>query len=247
MEEKLGCTTLPLVPGRREPSDKSEMVTQLLFGEIYQILESQEKWVHIKNLADEYECWIDIKQHTLIDERVVLDHTIQSAFAPMSCGDQLWFIPAGAKVNLDAFSIGKKHFSFAGSSRSTMKDPILYANQLLGAPYLWGGKSIFGFDCSGLVQVVYSCCGLQLPRDAYQQATVGETIDFVGTAQPGDLAYFDNEEGHITHVGILLDSEYIIHASGSVRIDRIDHQGIFNQDTQEYSHRLRIVKRVLSR
>jgi hypothetical protein len=246
MKEELGCITLPLVPGRREPSDKSEMITQLLFGEIYLVLELQKKWVLVRNEADEYECWIDRKQHTPISEKVELNHVIRSAFSPLSFGDQMWFLPAGSKVKLGKFSIGTQKFSFDGAHDQGKKEPIRYANALLGAPYLWGGKSIFGMDCSGFVQVVYSCCGIQLPRDSHQQAEIGETVDFVETAQAGDLAYFDNEEGRITHVGIMLDGEHIIHASGSVRIDRIDHEGIYNTATQSYSHRLRIVKRVIT-
>jgi len=246
MREELGCIAFPLVPGRREPSDKSEMVTQLLFGEVYQVLEEQKKWVLIRNEADQYECWIDRKQHVPISERMELNRTIRSAFAPLSHGDQMWFIPAGSKISSGNFSIGGRKFSFDGADDQGEKDPIKYANQLTGAPYLWGGKSIFGIDCSGFVQVVYACCGIQLPRDAYQQAEVGETVDFVETAKPGDLAYFDNDEGRITHVGIMLDGERIIHASGSVRIDRIDHEGIYNGETESYSHQLRIVKRIIS-
>jgi hypothetical protein len=246
MKEELGCISLPLVPGRREPSDKSEMITQLLFGEMYSVLEEQKKWVLIKNTSDQYECWIDRKQHTPISEKLELNHKIGSAFAPLANGDQTWFLPAGSKVNLGEFYIGARKFSFDSSNEEERKDPIFYANQLIGAPYLWGGKSILGIDCSGFVQVVYSCSGIQLPRDAHQQAEIGETVDFVETAKAGDLAYFDNEEGRITHVGIMLDGENIIHASGSVRIERIDHEGIYNSENESYSHRLRIVKRVIS-
>ncbi|HKK39592.1 MAG TPA: C40 family peptidase, partial [Cryomorphaceae bacterium] len=228
MTEDLGCITIPLVPGRREPGDKSEMITQLLFGEIYEVLELQKKWVLVRSASDQYESWIDRKQHTPIDKKPNFNQTIRAAFTPISSGHQMWFIPAGSKVNLGTFSIGSKTFSFDGSNDQAKAEPIRYANQLIGAPYLWGGKSIFGIDCSGLVQVVYSCCGIQLPRDAYQQAEIGKTVDFVETAKPGDLAYFDNEEGRITHVGIMLDGERIIHASGSVRVDRIDHEGIYN-------------------
>jgi len=244
MKEEIGCIIHPLVPGRREPSDKSEMVTQLLFGEMYRILEEQKKWVLIRSESDQYECWIDRKQHSAIAGKIEFNQVVQSAFAPISCDDKRWFLPAGSKVNFGKFSIGSREFYFEGAQPPSNNDPIGFASQLLGAPYLWGGKSIFGIDCSGLVQVVFSCCGIQLPRDAYQQAEIGQTVDFVETAQAGDLAYFDNDEGRITHVGIMLDGERIIHASGSVRIDRIDHEGIYNDETQSYSHRLRIVKRL---
>ncbi|MCH2215790.1 MAG: C40 family peptidase [Flavobacteriales bacterium] len=241
-----GCIALPLVPGRREPSDKSEMITQLLFGERYEILQLQKKWVLIKILSDQYECWIDRKQHNEDQNDFDLDTVVRSTLQSIQCSSEIWQLPAGAKIRRGKFSIGNKNFQFDHEVSDTPSKPAEFARRFLGAPYLWGGKSVLGIDCSGLVQVVYSCCGIQLPRDAYQQAEIGETIDFVETALPGDLAFFDNEEGNITHVGILIDGEHIVHASGHVRIDRIDHQGIFNSDIQEYSHRLRIVKRISS-
>ena len=119
------------------------------------------------------------------------------------------------------------------------------AQKLLHTPYLWGGRSPGGMDCSGLVQVVAKVVGLPLPRDAYQQAEEGRTLHFLHEVRAGDLAFFENEEGRITHVGILLDQERIIHASGEVRIDRIDHQGIFHGGQKRYTHPLRLLKRVL--
>ena len=122
-----------------------------------------------------------------------------------------------------------------------MENAMMYIN----APYLWGGRSPFGIDCSGFTQLVYKIAGKKLPRDAYQQAEIGQTLSFVEEAQSGDLAFFDNEEGSIVHVGILLQDNEIIHASGKVRIDKIDHQGIFNVDTKRYSHKLRLIKKIL--
>ena len=132
--------------------------------------------------------------------------------------------------------------SESGISREKIVDnAMMYVN----APYLWGGRSPFGIDCSGFTQLVYKIGGKKLPRDAYQQAEIGQTLSFVEEAENGDLAFFDNEEGSIIHVGILLGENEIIHSSGKVRIDKIDHQGIFNVDTKKYSHKLRLIKKIL--
>ena len=110
---------------------------------------------------------------------------------------------------------------------------------------MWGGKSPFGIDCSGLVQCVYQLHGVQLPRDAHQQATHGQTLGFIDESEPGDLAFFDDDEGKIIHVGLLLENNYILHAHGKVRIDRIDQTGIYNVDTQQHTHKLRIIKKMI--
>ncbi|MFQ3326821.1 MAG: cell wall-associated NlpC family hydrolase, partial [Salibacteraceae bacterium] len=133
------------------------------------------------------------------------------------------------------------HSKEALSRSKILENALLYIN----SPYLWGGKSPFGIDCSGLAQMVYKIAGKKLPRDAYQQAEIGTTLSFVEEAEDGDLAFFDNEEGSIIHVGILMNENEIIHASGKVRIDKIDHQGIFNVDTNTYSHKLRLIKQII--
>ena len=114
----------------------------------------------------------------------------------------------------------------------------------LNAPYLWGGRSPLGIDCSGFTQMVYRLQGVDLPRDAYQQAEVGTTLSFVEESEAGDLAFFDNNEERITHVGIILENNHIIHASGKVRIDRIDQQGIFNKELGTHTHKLRLIKSI---
>ena len=248
---KYGIAKMPLIPGRKDGSDRSEMVTQLLFGECYEVLEEREKWIFIRNHRDAYECWIDRKQHFEISEHLFSDLSNAASvltaepLEKLARPDFLW-IPFGSRINTEIESINLgDHFS--GLTASFRFDEIeKYSKKFLGAPYLWGGKSILGIDCSGFCQVVFSACGIQLPRDAYQQAELGKTVEFLEQSKLGDLAYFDNKDGKITHVGILLSKEEIIHSSGMVRIDKIDHQGIFNSDLSEYTHKLRIIKRINS-
>lgn len=244
MDTDFGCITLPLVPGRKEPSDRSEMVTQLMFGESYRVLEKSKKWILVRNGSDDYECWIDRKQHFEVNEPLELAERVETITSTLKTMEGEITLPMGARVHRGEFKIGDLKYNYTGQIAGQKAEPTTFALALLGAPYLWGGKSVLGVDCSGFVQVVYDCCGISLPRDAYQQAEKGESVDFVDTAEPGDIAYFDNDEGQITHVGILLGKGKIIHASGSVRIDSIDHQGIFNTKQKTYTHKLRIIKRV---
>jgi hypothetical protein len=260
-ESEYGFCHLAVVPCRAEPSDRSEMVSQLLFGETLEILERKENWVKIRIVFDDYECWIDSKQflpisyHTFMRcnftmneccadlVQVVIDSDSQEP-TPILMGSSLPNIQSGD------FSIDEKNYRFEGTvclpSEPNKRDIIVdYAYNYLGSPYLWGGRSPFGIDCSGFVQVVYKMSGIKLRRDASQQAEYGNTLSFVEEAKPGDLAFFDNEEGKIIHVGIVLPNQRIIHASGKVRLDKIDHQGIFNVDTKRYSHKLRLLKSFL--
>jgi len=252
-----GICLLSQVPARKDASDKSEMVTQLLFGEVYTVLESTEKWVKIITHFDNYECWICVKQHTTLSEKEFKE--ITSTTAPLSnelvqvIQENQEFIPLvlGSSLPLlknKTMNIGDRSFSFDGSlleaAQPDKKKILEYAFMYLNAPYLWGGKSPFGIDCSGFTQMVYKLSHFTLPRDAYQQAEHGVAYSFVEEAQAGDLAFFDNEAGKIVHVGIVIGQGQIIHASGKVRIDNLDHQGIFNKELNQYTHRLRIIKNI---
>ncbi len=259
---KYGVSILSIVPGREEPSDKAQMVTQLLFGDHYKIIEERAKWVKVRCAYDKYECWIDRNQSNEVGQN--LYDTLEKNRWWCSCTDLVNIIKDASSNELQPIvmgsslpnlnngisSIAPKSFAFEGNfvhsnddlSRSKiLENALLYLN----APYLWGGKSPFGIDCSGLTQMVYKIAGKKLPRDAYQQAEIGTTLSFVEEADDGDLAFFDNEEGSIIHVGILMNENEIIHASGKVRIDKIDHQGIYNVDTKSYSHKLRLIKKII--
>lgn len=258
---QFGICLLSLVPCRKEASGTSEMVTQLLFGDYYQVLESQNDWLKILIDYDQYTCWISVKQHVKITETTYkFLQKLSPALNPNtvewienSVTQQKFYITIGASLpflNQHKLSFETHVFNYLGESKSTKekanaKQIIKSAHQFINAPYLWGGKSPFGIDCSGFTQIVFKLNGYKLPRDAYQQVELGDALSFVEEAEAGDLAFFDNEEGKIVHVGILLNNNELIHASGCVRIDKFDHYGIFNADTGKYSHTLRVIKRII--
>ena len=257
-----GICNLSVVPCRAEASDRSEMVTQLLFGERFRILEEHTSWCKIKIADDGYECWIGAKQFLPISGSTYLEleksksiHSFELVQAISSKTNAKVFpILLGSTLpnfNNSILSFENEVYSYEGITNQNMPTfsraaLIENAYLYLHAPYLWGGKSPFGIDCSGFTQMVFKLNGKLLKRDAYQQAEEGETLSFLEEAEEGDLAFFDNEDGKIIHVGIVLRDFKIIHASGKVRIDSLDHEGIFNSETQKYSHRLRLIKRVIT-
>lgn len=229
-----GINLLGITPLRTEKTSQSELCTQLLFGESYQVLEQEGEWLRIKNQIDGYEGWLNQTQYFSRKEEF---ECFRICNFPYFFDEDYGYLPTGSlflkKGNLPSNLLVKPDKPFSD-----------FAMQFLNAPYLWGGKSFMGIDCSGFVQVVYSCFGVDLPRDAKQQALLGETVDFVSEARECDLAYFANKEGKITHVGICLSTGKIIHASGKVRIDELDSFGIFNTETGKHTHELKLIKRL---
>lgn len=251
---------VPVSPLRIEPSHKTEMTTQQLFGEKSIIIETGMDpvaigWVKIKMKYDGYEGWcqqshlaeIDEEHYTKTDKDLTADWVNEVDY-----NGHRMYVPLGS--SLSAFKNGKAFWRknavhFAGEIwnpeeiKITPKIIKQVAYKFLNTSYLWGGKSVFGIDCSGFAQMTYKFLNVHLPRDAWQQVEKGTAINFLQESHCGDLAFFDNDEGRITHVGILLNEHEIIHSSGKVRVDKIDTQGILNLDTKQRTHKLRIIKR----
>ncbi len=258
---KNGIILLSNIPVRREPAEQSEMVTQLLFGDTFQCDEKQGNWLHICNDYDNYEGWVSENTVTFIDDvtyKQIIENksaTVASLHATLEDdnGNITHILQGGSLPNYDfekkTVTIGKQLFTFNGeivTPQENIREKIgEYSKMYENAPYLWGGKTLYGIDCSGFTQVIAKLVGIKLERDASQQIQAGKTVAFTEQGQCGDLAFFDNEEGNITHVGILLDKQTIIHASGRVRIDRIDQQGIYNRELQRYTHKLRTIKNII--
>lgn len=258
MKNEYGICRIAVAPIRVEGSDRVEISSQLLFGDHVQILEKRDAWWLIQSGYDGYQGWVDFRHLTALTEsqyNEMHDCTIvspQNYATTLTAADgSLYYLSAAS--NLPFYQDG---FCYAGAEKFKVNfnvhhidqanfnaDIVSTAKFFQNTPYLWGGRNQFGFDCSGFVQTVYKLLGIKLLRDAYQQAEQGKLVDFLAETKAGDVAFFDNAEGKITHVGIMLNNHEIIHSSGKVRIDPIDNEGIFNKELNKYTHKLRIIKR----
>jgi hypothetical protein len=254
-----GICNLSIIPIRFEPKSESELVSQLLFGETYFILDQTENWIKIKTQLDDYTGWISGNQFLAWDENEK-GQKLATLFPYIKAINQitqtpLYILPGSVlqqwevtengiqcAINSTKFLLIAKPENFEQIPTNEIgKIALDFSN----SPYLWGGKTMWGIDCSGFSQLLYKLIGIQLPRDAYQQVKIGEQVDFVNKSKLGDLAFFDNEAGKITHVGMVIGPGEIIHASGKVRIDMLDSFGIFHSKLGKHTHKLRSIKRIL--
>ena len=247
LDQKHAFCLVSVSPLRKEPKDSAEMISQLLFGEIVKIHSILGPWVEVTTLVDDYKGFVDSKhllplsdedtlnwQETYINQQNINKQiTTPWGKQTISCGSFIGPSPS--------FKIGDYSFECEADAQELNRDIVLL--NLINTPYLWGGKSSFGIDCSGLSQLFFRLSGINLPRDAYQQAEIGTAITF-GNHQKNDLAFFENKDGKIIHVGIIQENNKIIHASGRVRIDGLDETGIFNTEINQYTHFLSFIKKI---
>ncbi|MFZ9732905.1 MAG: C40 family peptidase [Schleiferiaceae bacterium] len=254
-----GTFPFSLTPLRRDPAHRSEMVNQGLFGEVFEVLGHEREWTHVRLGHDGYEGWVltaqtaelsresyrsqlDRPQPVVASTVDLVDHDQPIKSRTVVAGSYLPFLQDGV------LELGDDSYRYQGpvaEQRATADEVVRHAFTFLNAPYLWGGRSAFGIDCSGLTQVAFRMAGINLLRDAHQQANQGQIVDFLDEALEGDLAFFDNEEGRITHVGLVLSEHRILHASGSVRVDALDPSGIYHAELGRHTHRLRLIKRFI--
>jgi len=248
-----GICNLAVIPIRAEPNELSEMVSQLLFGETFEILEWVEKWVKVTTTNDNYSGWISRLQFVMLGHQAY--QQLKREESPLTYGavTQAWkksdntilYLPVASSLAFFAGNrckIVNEKFEIIGP-KGDVENFMVTAKSFLNTPYLWGGRTHFGIDCSGFVQAVYRLHGVNLKRDASQQAEQGVPVTDLQKINPGDLAFFHNTDNRVIHVGIMLNGGQIIHASGKVKIDSFDEKGIYSEELKRYTHLFHSVKR----
>ena len=262
---KYGICHLAQAPLRDTISHSSEMISQVLFGDIVEIKDKYQNWHEVETVFDGYEGWLDEKQFIPLDQadfeamKAEKNPVFSAGFVSETereTDHAVFRIGMGCRLPLfqnGAFKLGKLDYSYKSpvweipaDAEQKRKSVMERALLLMNTPYLWGGKSSAGLDCSGFTQLIFRTCGIHLLRNASQQATQGTLINLLAEAQTGDLLFFDNENEQIVHVGIYNGNGHVLHSSGCVRIDPVDHEGIYRQDLGNYSHHLRLIRRVIS-
>jgi hypothetical protein len=242
-----GICLLTAIPMRKTKSDKSEMINQILFGETFTIKKQEKKWSYIQLHHDQYEGWIDNQQYHIVKELNIQYKISNKKHANLKVNNTSQPLILGSLIPINKKLQTKLNIS-ENLSFCTMKPFhswfIKMAKKYLNSPYLWGGRTPIGIDCSGYTQMIFRFFNKQLPRDAYQQAKIGKTIHDLKNVKLGDLAFFETNKS-ITHVGIILKNNKIIHASGKVRIDTLDKNGIYKTTPNSYTHKLKLIKRII--
>lgn len=258
-----GISLHSVVPVRAEARESAEQNTQMLFGQTCEITESKERWMYVRLDADGQEGWVDAKMVTPMSAKEYTAYRTQYkscarvvfpvAYAVSENNGQT--IPLTAGTGLTGYKDGRFEVlgvgfriepSMVAATPMEMNEPNLLqvVRFFLNVPYLWGGKNALGMDCSGFTQVIMSLFGKQLLRNASEQATQGRQVTRLSNAKAGDLAFFDHKDGKISHVGIVIDKDRIIHCSGRVKVEKLDETGIFNTEKGDYSHHLVTLRRI---
>jgi gamma-D-glutamyl-L-lysine dipeptidyl-peptidase len=241
--QKITCA-LTYIPIRKEPSHRSEQISQLIFGEVAAIIKTENDWHFIQTEFDNYQGWIE-KKVCIPHKKEAYEIVLNKSMLMLIEFEGNLMIPVGAKLQFSEnklLTIRGKQFDIILNDLEKDPDLIEIIHEFIGTPYLWGGRTLYGTDCSGFSQIVMKCMGIDLPRDASEQAVVGKKVESLKNVRQGDLAFFENEEGKIVHVGIILKDGLIVHASGSVRIDTFDKTGIYDETQKTYSHKLSVIK-----
>jgi len=254
---KYGICNLSAIPLRMVSDHACEMISQILFGDHYKVLQENKNWIKIRLEFDNCEGWIESIQHTEISKDYFDDLNNSDTIVTNELVDfiedenhQLSSVLLGSRLPFyseKSFNLLDEAYRFEGNitSKKLSKTAIVNSAFLyINTPFLWGGISPFGIDSSGFTQMVYRLNGYALLRKASEQATQGEVLSFIEESEPGDLAFFDDNEREIIHVCIILANHHIIHCSGKVRIDLLDHSGIYNKDLKKHTHKLRVIKKI---